>query len=309
LRDAAPVLMHVIINLDKPKGITSQQAVTRVKKIWRAKKAGHAGTLDPLATGVLLVCTGEATKTMRFLSDLDKEYVAVMKLGEKTDTLDAEGEVLQAVRDIAVTKKDIEEVLGRFSGAIQQNPPMYSALKTAGTPLYKLARKGIVVERPKREVLIHSIEVTGFDLPLMEIRVSCSKGTYIRTLCADIGDVLGVGAHIVALRRTRIGRFLIGNAVPLDGVEEAMRRYIADGTNPAVSTIDAALVRIAEFTMTEGEFRVARNGVPIRYRGERAFVSESYLRLNDPQGRLFAIGRMSNGMIKVERMLHLAGDN
>jgi tRNA pseudouridine55 synthase len=301
--------MHVIINLDKPKGITSQQAVTRVKKIWNAKKAGHAGTLDPLATGVLLICIGEATKTMRFLSDLDKEYVAVMKLGEKTDTLDAQGEILETVRNISVTKRDIEEVLGRFSGAIQQSPPMYSALKTAGTPLYKLARKGIVIERPKREVVIHSIGMTGFNLPIVEIKVSCSKGTYVRTLCADIGDVLGVGAHIVALRRTRIGRFLIENAVPLDGTEEAMRNYIADGTNPAVSTIDAALTRIAEFTLTEGEFRVARNGVPIRYRGDCAFVSDSYLRLNDPQGKLFAIGRISDGMIKVERMLHMGGND
>jgi tRNA pseudouridine55 synthase len=301
--------MHVIINLDKPKGITSQQAVTRVKKIWNAKKAGHAGTLDPLATGVLLICIGEATKTMRFLSDLDKEYVAVMKLGEKTDTLDAQGEILETVRNISVTKRDIEEVLGRFSGAIQQSPPMYSALKTAGTPLYKLARKGIVIERPKREVVIHSIGMTGFNLPIVEIKVSCSKGTYVRTLCADIGDVLGVGAHIVALRRTRIGRFLIENAVSLDGMEEAMRNYIADGTNAAVSTIDAALTRIAEFTLTEGEFRVARNGVPIRYRGDCAFVSDSYLRLNDPQGKLFAIGRISDGMIKVERMLHMGGND
>jgi tRNA pseudouridine55 synthase len=299
--------MHIVINLDKPKGITSQQAVTRVKKIWNVKKAGHAGTLDPLATGVLLVCLGEATKIMRFLSDLDKEYIAVMKLGEKTDTLDAEGEVIQTVTDISVRKRDIEEVLGRFSGTILQNPPMYSALKTAGTPLYKLARKGIVVERPSREVVIHSIEMTGFNLPIVEIKVSCSKGTYVRTLCADIGDALGVGAHIVALKRTRIGEFRIDNAVPLKGMEEAMRHYIADGANPAVSTIDTALKRIAELTLTEGEFRVARNGVPLKYRGDCHFVSDSYLRLNDPQGKLFAIGRASDGIIRIERILHLAG--
>jgi tRNA pseudouridine55 synthase len=300
---------HVIINLDKPKGISSQQAVTRVKKIWNVKKAGHAGTLDPLACGILLVCLSEATKITRFLSDLDKEYLAVMKLGEKTDTLDSEGEVIRTVRDFSVRSEEIEEVLSRFCGIIQQTPPMYSALKRSGMPLYKLARRKIAVVRPEREVQIHSIEMTGFNLPFVEIKVSCSKGTYVRTLCDDIGEVLGVGAHIIALRRTRVGRFLINNAISVEGLEEMSQHYLSMNTIPSVLTINDALKHLAEITLTQSDFRDARNGIPLRFYGEHHCDSESFLRLNDPIGNLFAIGRLSQGNIKIERRLHLSEES
>ncbi len=297
---------HVVINLDKPKGISSQQAVTRVKRIWNVKKAGHAGTLDPLACGILLVCLSEATKITRFLSDLDKEYLAVMKLGEKTDTLDSEGEVIRTVRDFSVRSEDVEEVLSRFCGTIQQTPPMYSALKRSGMPLYKLARRKIAVVRPEREVQIHSIEMTGFNLPFVEIKVSCSRGTYVRTLCDDIGEALGVGAHIIALKRTRVGGFLISNAISIEGLEEMSQYYPSMNTIPSVLTINDALKHLAALTLTERECRSARNGIPLRYHIEDQCISEGFLRLNDPLGNLFAIGRLSEGNIRIERLLHLS---
>lgn len=297
---------HVVINLDKPKGLSSQQAVTTVKKIWNVKKAGHAGTLDPLACGILLVCLSEATKITRFLSDLDKEYLAVMKLGEKTDTLDSEGELIRTVRDFSIRSEEIEEVLRRFSGTIQQTPPMYSALKRSGMPLYKLARRKIAVVRPEREVQIHSIEMTGFNLPFVEIKVSCSKGTYVRTLCDDIGEALGVGAHITALKRTRVGDFFINNAVSIEGLEEVLQHYPSMSTIPSVLTINDALKHLPALTLTESECRSARNGIPFRYRSEYHCISEGFLRLNDPLGNLFAIGRLLEGIIKIERIFHLS---
>ena len=181
---------NLVINLNKPKGITSQQAVTKLKHIFAARKAGHAGTLDPIATGILLVCLNEATKITRFLADADKEYLAVMKLGERTDTLDSEGKIIYKAPHFSVDKNLIETVLERFRGVIKQIPPMYSAIKVAGSPLYKLARKGIEIERQHRSVNIYKLDMVGFAPPFLEIRALCSKGTYIRTLCDDIGTAL-----------------------------------------------------------------------------------------------------------------------
>ena len=199
--------MHAVVNLDKPAGLTSRTAMVLAQRALGAKRAGHAGTLDPLATGVLLVCLDEATKISGYLLDLEKEYTATLKLGERTDTLDAEGTVVERVEDFSVTESQVEKVLEKFRGGIEQVPPMYSALKRSGTPLYKLARKGITVERPPRKVRISELELTGFAPPLLELRITCSKGTYIRTLADDIGADLGMGAHVTALRRLRIGHF------------------------------------------------------------------------------------------------------
>lgn len=297
--------MDIIINLDKPKGISSHQAVSRVKKILGARKAGHAGTLDPLATGILLVCVNEATKITRFLSDMDKEYVALMKLGEKTDTLDAEGEVIRRAGELSVGAGDIEHALKKFTGAVSQTPPMYSAVKMNGKPLYKLARKGIEIERKERVINIYDIRVTAFSLPYLEIAVSCSKGTYIRTLCDDIGDALGVGAHIAGLKRTRIGDFRIDDAITIDRLEKLAGDPEPGvmGKGPSMVGIDAALSRLRELLLNESEFKMMSNGMPVRC-AEGLQLTGGYIRLKDPSGSLFGIGKIEGNLIKMDRMLH-----
>jgi tRNA pseudouridine55 synthase len=298
--------MNCIINLNKPKGITSHQAVEKVRRTLGVKKAGHAGTLDPLATGVLLVCVGEGTKVVRFLSDLDKEYVAVVKLGEKTDTFDSEGEVTERSGGFSLEKEDIEKVLPGFLGAIEQIPPMFSAVKMGGKPLYKLARKGITVERQKRPVTVHRIEITGFGLPYFEMRVLCSKGTYIRSLCNDIGEALGVGAHMTGLTRTRTGDFRIEDSMALSDLGKPgcpTGPEIAVNSKSVIS-IDGALGHLRGITLTEKEFRRAKNGLPPES-PVLPHLPEEYVRLKDPSGSLFAIGKVTHGAIRVERVLHI----
>lgn len=296
--------MHFIINLDKPKGISSQQAVTAVRKITRVKKAGHAGTLDPAATGVLLVCTGEATKITRFLTDLGKEYTALMKLGEKTDTLDSEGQVIMKTENFSLDRSTAEEAVKKFRGSILQTPPMYSALKVGGRALYSLAREGLVIERPARPVNIYSLEITKFAPPFMEIRVSCSKGTYIRSLCDDIGSELGIGAHIAELRRTGTGNFKIENAATLEELEELMRHAEAGKLiSPAISGIDAALAHLSEITLSDREYAKALNGAPFTHNALSGL--SRHIRLRSPSGELFAIGTSGDSVIRTERLLHL----
>jgi tRNA pseudouridine55 synthase len=203
--------------LDKPVGLTSNAALQKAKKALRAAKAGHAGTLDPLASGLLIVLFGEATKFAGPLLDADKEYVATLKLGERTTTGDAEGEVIQT-RPVSI--EGLAPVLERFKGQIEQVPPMHSALKHKGTPLYRLARRGEEVARAPREVRIAQLEVLEFTPPRLVLRVVCSKGTYIRTLAEDIGEALGCGAHLAGLRRTGSGRFRVEDARGLDALDE-----------------------------------------------------------------------------------------
>ena len=288
--------MHGVLNLDKPRGISSQEAVTRVKKILRAKKAGHAGTLDPMATGVLLVCLGEATKISRFLMDLRKEYVFTMKFGEGTDTLDAEGEVVETCHRTSFEREEIEEALESFKGVIKQRPPMYSAIKVAGKPLYKMARKGIEIEREEREVEVHSIEVMSVLLPLLKLRVSCSKGTYVRSLVQDIGRALDSCAHMTELRRTRVGKFAVDDSCSLVDLPERTGEVLS---------VDDALEHLESVTLSEEDARFASHGRPLETEAYGAFHPGQHLRLRDPRGRFFAIGFVADGRIKMERLLHL----
>jgi tRNA pseudouridine55 synthase len=203
--------------LDKPLGLSSNAALQQAKRLFGATKAGHAGTLDPLASGLLIALFGEATKFAGPLLDGDKEYLATLQLGATTTTGDAEGRVLEQ-RPVESTREDLEQVLGRFRGDIDQVPPMYSALKRDGVPLYKLARRGEEVARPPRRVTIAQLELRAFHSPRVDLRVRCSKGTYIRSLAQDIGAALGCGAHLAALRRTASGRFRIEDAAGLDAL-------------------------------------------------------------------------------------------
>ncbi|MBK8335811.1 MAG: tRNA pseudouridine(55) synthase TruB [Sterolibacteriaceae bacterium] len=207
-----------VILLDKPSGISSNAALQRVRRLFNAAKGGHTGTLDPLASGLLPLCLGEATKFSQTLLDADKSYEAKLRLGVRTTTGDAEGEVLET-RPAEVTTDEVFAACTRFVGEIAQIPPMYSALKVAGRPLYDYARDGVTLERKPRQVHIRRIELLGFDRDTVRLAVDCSKGTYIRVLAEDIGEVLGCGAHLVALRRTRIGRFHIDESVELSQIE------------------------------------------------------------------------------------------
>jgi tRNA pseudouridine55 synthase len=209
---------HGALLLDKPVGASSNAALQRAKKLLGAAKAGHAGTLDPLASGLLLALFGEATKFARPLLDADKEYLATLELGSRTSTGDAEGEVIER-KPVDVTPAALGAVLERFRGEIEQVPPMHSALKHKGTPLYRLARRGEQVARTPRRVRISQLEVLTQEGSLLAIRVVCSKGTYIRVLAEDIGAALGCGAHLSALRRTAAGRFRVEDALTLDSLE------------------------------------------------------------------------------------------
>jgi tRNA pseudouridine55 synthase len=206
--------------LDKPVGVSSNFALQQAKRLLGAAKAGHAGTLDPLASGLLVVLFGEATKFAGPMLDADKEYLATLQLGVRTATGDAEGKVLET-RPVSLTQASLLPVLERFRGEIEQVPPMHSALKHEGTPLYRLARRGQEVERAPRRVRISDLQLLRFHSPLLELRVVCSKGTYVRVLAEDIGEALGCGAHLSALRRTAAGRFRVDQASTLEALQES----------------------------------------------------------------------------------------
>lgn len=236
-----------VLLLDKPIGLTSNDALQKVRRLFSAAKGGHTGTLDPLASGLLPLCFGEATKFSADLLDADKTYEAELRLGETTDSGDAEGQVT-ATAQVNVSKSDVDDILPRFLGPIQQIPPMHSALKRNGRPLYELARKGIEVEREPRAVTIHGIDVLGFDGDRLSLRVACSKGTYIRVLAADIGEALGCGAHLAALRRTVVGSLNLARAVSLVELEAIDERERVKYLQP----VDALLHTLPIVTL-EGE--------------------------------------------------------
>lgn len=212
-----------VVILDKPPGISSNQALQTVKRLLGARKAGHCGSLDPMATGVLPICVGQATRFSGYLLGADKTYLARCRLGQTTTTADAEGE-LTSEREVDVDRSRINDVLAGFRGDIEQVPPMYSALKHQGKRLYELARAGREVERPPRPVTVYRLELLDYTAPVLEIEVACSKGTYIRSLAQDIGEALGCGAHLIALRRTVAQPFSLEQAVTLDTLEDDIER-------------------------------------------------------------------------------------
>ena len=282
--------------LDKPVGVSSNRALQEAKRLLRAKKAGHAGTLDPLASGLLLLLLGEATKFAAPLLDADKEYLATLKLGERTSTGDAEGDLLE-VRAVHASAAELAAVLERFRGAIDQVPPMHSALKRGGVPLYKLARKGRTVERAARRVQISELELLGYAPPLAELRIRCSKGTYIRSLGEDIGAALGSGAHLAGLRRTGSGRFRVEDAVTL----EQLRAMPAP--QERLLTLGELL---ADFPPTEldaaAEARL-RNGQPLKISGLQAGLRALYR----ADGALIGLGRaQGEGELRALRLTQAA---
>lgn len=206
-----------LLVIDKPVGPSSHDVVGRVRRLVATRRVGHAGTLDPLAGGVLLVCVGRATRLVEYLVGLDKVYETNVRLGQATTTYDAEGQVT-AERPVTVVKADILAALPAFRGAIRQRVPPYSAVKRDGRPLYERARRGEVIELPARDVTIHTLDLLAYEPPLLTLRVVCSSGTYIRSLAHDLGEALGCGGHVAALRRTAVGRFSLADAAPLDAL-------------------------------------------------------------------------------------------
>lgn len=293
--------MNGIINLNKPSGITSQQAVSKVKRLLGVRKAGHTGTLDPLATGVLLICLNEATKVSGFLLDMDKKYRAKVRLGVRTDTGDTEGRIVEEKDASGLTREKIVETVMTFSGKMNQKPPMYSAVKIGGQKLYALARKGIEVERAERVVEIYDIRVVAMALPSFDIEISCSKGTYVRTLCEDIGYRLGTVAHLAALERRGIGPFDLKDSLTFEGLE----RELSLPGEDYLCSIDSALQKFEEIILDERNYARARHGMQVLFNDINKFKDNSIIRLKDPAGNLFGIGRINSQIVRIVRLLNL----
>ncbi len=245
--------------VDKPAGMSSHQVVAMLRRTLGEKKIGHTGTLDPFATGVLPIALGEGTKAITFLDESVKEYRATMRLGISTDTQDLEGEILEQRGWSHVTREAVESLVQAFSGNLLQVPPMFSALKRDGVPLYKLARKGETVEREPRAITVHSLEMERIELPEVSFTVRCSRGTYVRTLAHDMGESLGCGAHLLALRRTKSGPFSLENSFTLDEIAVGPPREVAVRHFVPVRT---ALAHLPELELTPAGSARVRNGIP-----------------------------------------------
>ena len=289
-----------VLLLDKPVGLTSNQALQTVKRLLNACKAGHTGSLDPIATGLLPLFFGEAAKLTQFLLNADKRYWTVFKLGVSTSTFDSEGEAT-ATRPVTAGLRDIEKALAKFKGEIEQIPPMYSAIKRHGEALYKLARAGVEVEREPRPVTVHEIRTLGFQDDLLTLEIACSKGTYIRTLAHDLGEILGCGAHVAQLRRLAIGDVSIDKAVSLDRlealaspVERAQLLQPVDSVLHAVP--DVHLTSLAAHYLKQGQSVSARHG-----------LAPGWVRLYEGDSRFLGMGQvLDDGQVAPRRLLALA---
>jgi tRNA pseudouridine55 synthase len=289
-----------VLLLDKPVGLSSNDALIRAKRLYLAKKAGHTGTLDPLASGLLPLCFGEATKFSQDLLDADKTYEATMRLGVRTTTGDAEGVAIDT-REVNCDQAAVDAALAQFRGEIVQVPPMYSALKRDGKPLYEYARAGQVVEREGRRVTIHALELLACALPDVTFRVTCSKGTYVRTLAEDIGEALGCGAHLVALRRTGVGALTLAHAVTLAALSDA-----------AESERDAWLQPVDALLSTFASVRLGGDATRRFLHGQRLRLAElppidatetARVRVYSDDGRLLGVAKATDGVLAPERLV------
>ena len=247
-----------VLLLDKTRGLSSNAALQRAKRLYRAEKAGHTGTLDPLATGLLPICFGEATKFAQLLLDADKTYVATLRLGLTTTTGDAEGEIL-ATRPVVSSADQLKALLPRFVGRIAQVPPRHSALKRDGRKYYEYAREGVEIVRTAREVEVRDIVLTSWRAPEVELRVHCGKGTYIRALAEDIGEALGCGAHLAALSRTGAGEFALAHAITLDALAELSEAE----RDAALLPVDALVARLDRLDFDDAEASRLVQGRPV----------------------------------------------
>ncbi|PKL95562.1 MAG: tRNA pseudouridine(55) synthase TruB [Gammaproteobacteria bacterium HGW-Gammaproteobacteria-8] len=292
-----PSAVSGILLLDKPTGMTSTAALSRAKRCLDERKAGHTGALDPMATGLLPLCFGEATKISAFLLDADKAYEAELLLGVRTRSGDADGEVCSNAPVPQITAAGLEPILERFRGPILQVPPMVSALKHQGKRLHQLARAGIEIERPPRPVRIDRLELLALELPRARIRVECSKGTYIRSLAMDIGELLGCGAHLTALRRTRSGPFTLSDAHTLEHLQDLSIEQARGLLLPP----DAALPEWLPVALEPAQAAEVAQGRPVSLGLAAAAGVRMYC-----EGRFLGLGRIDpDGMLKVRRLFHM----
>jgi tRNA pseudouridine55 synthase len=300
-----------VLIIKKETGWTSHDVVAKVRQLLGGVKVGHAGTLDPAATGVLPVLIGRGTRIAEYLVEWDKEYRAVLRLGESTDTQDATGTVLASQTTDSVTSESIREVVGRFHGSMEQVPPMYSAVKVKGVPLYKSARAGKTIARDARSIVIHTLEVEAIQERDVTLRIVCSKGTYVRTLCADIGEALGVGGHMLTLERRRVGPLTIDHALTIDDV---VTRHALGRLGNDLLSLDRALDHLGIAVVNEQTADHVRHGAPVpaakilRWEGTAAADrrSQSPVRIHDTDGCLVAIGTCPENLgdvLKVEKVL------
>ncbi len=278
--------MTGLLLVDKPAGMTSHDVVDRIRKAAHIRRVGHTGTLDPAATGLLILCLGKATRLSEHLIDLDKTYEGIMRLGVVTDSYDLDGEICEQNEvppDLTATR--IQEACARFTGRIEQVPPMVSAVKVGGQRLYKMARKGEEVERKARTVTVHEFDVLGYDPPDVNIRIRCTRGTYVRSLCHDAGLILGCGATLAALRRTWVGRHSVGGARPVDAFEKP------EDVKAALVSMDNAL-DMPEVVVGEAGHRILTNGGMIIRANLRSDcpVAEGWVQIKADNGRLLALG-------------------
>ena len=289
------IAVEGVLNINKPSGWTSHDVVAKLRGVLKGNRIGHAGTLDPAATGVLPILIGRATRIAEYLLDWDKEYQAILRLGQTTDTLDATGTVLREASTDGLTDESIRGAFARFQGEIDQLPPMYSAVKVAGMPLYKAARAGKTVERELRQVTVYDMPVLNVNGRDVTFRVRCSKGTYVRTLCADIGEALGVGGHLLELERRRVGPLHIAQSCTID---EALDSVRIGRISHRLLPLDEALAHMPSLIVNQAAAERARHGVPIPFHAvqwdslsSREFsLGRHVVRLKDPSAQLLGIG-------------------
>jgi tRNA pseudouridine55 synthase len=290
-----------ILLLDKPLHLTSNGALQRVKRLFAAKKAGHTGSLDPLATGMLPLCFGEATKFSQFLLESDKCYIVQIKLGEQTATGDAEGEIIATKPVGDMTEERLMPVLNQFVGVIQQIPPMFSALKVQGKPLYELARKGIEIERQPRTVHIHRLQLLEFTHDQLSLEVYCSKGTYIRTLAEDIGVRLGCGAHVIGLRRSMVSPYNEAKMYTMEMLEELHREQGAEALQPLLIPVETSVQALPIVKLSTSAQFYLRTGQPVMV---PQMPTEGMVRLYSAGDQFLGVGEiMEDGRVAPRRLV------
>jgi tRNA pseudouridine55 synthase len=289
-----------VLLLDKPIGFSSNQALQKVKWLFQAAKAGHTGTLDPLATGLLPICLGEATKFAQYVTDANKTYIATVKFGATTTTGDAEGEVI-AISDVKFTRAQLESVCQSFVGEISQVPPMYSALKFEGKALYEYAREGVDIERHSRLVTITDITITQFDKDVATITVRCSKGTYIRTLAEDIGNTLGSGAHLIGLRRIETAGYELADAITIEQLEQKIKDTPIEALQSLLLPIDSAIAYLPAVTLNADAAHYLMQGQAVWVSGK---IPQGEIRLFDENSRFLGLGFLQDdGKVAPKRLM------
>ncbi|MDD6910334.1 tRNA pseudouridine(55) synthase TruB [Actinobacillus minor] len=295
--------IHGVFLLDKPQGMSSNDILQKVKRIFQANKAGHTGALDPLATGMLPICLGEATKFSQFLLDSDKRYQVTAKLGERTDTSDAEGQVVET-KAVNVTESDIQQALVQFRGDILQVPTMFSALKHQGKPLYEYARAGITVEREARPITIFELKFIAYEAPFLTLEVHCSKGTYIRTLVDDLGEVLGCGAHVTVLRRLAVADYPIAAMMSYTDLQNMAENQPLEVLDQLLLPMDTAVSTLPKINLNEQQTKSVGFGQRVKFEN----VEQIYglVRLFSNTAQFLGVAEITaDNVIRPNRMINL----